>query len=313
MRALVHNDWVEVMRNTIAVMNTKGGVGKSTILLAVAETLAAYHDKNVLVIDSDAQASVSSMLMSTSDLYKLQSSSLTIVDYLVATVLHEQPEEWPRFVVRGVSDVDDANSVYLIPSDVQLTLFEREVSRESLHARLRAAIAHLLEQVRSVFDVVLVDCPPGLSVLTESWLREADYHLTPTKADYISTCGLEVFRRFKSVNTEMGFAENLGVVINMLDPLSHNDAEYRRWLQQEADNRCFESVIPRVTALQDAARHRTEERSFQAKYPGDAGRAIRSLTNEVLARLAENTLTDQGDAQHEAMMQNAPASAPAAV
>ena len=109
------------MRNTIAVMNTKGGVGKSTILLALAETLATFHGKNVLVIDSDAQASVSSMLMSTADLYKLQSSSLTIVDYLVATVLNEQREEWPRFVVRGVSDVDVAGSVYQIPSDVQLT------------------------------------------------------------------------------------------------------------------------------------------------------------------------------------------------
>jgi len=280
------------MRNTIAVMNTKGGVGKSTILLSIAETLATFHDKNVLVIDSDAQASVSSMLMSTADLYKLQSSSLTIVDYLVATVLNDQPEEWPRFVVRSVSDVDDARSVYLIPSDVQLTLFEREVSRESLHARLRAAIADLLAQVRSVFDVVLIDCPPGLSILTESWLREADWHLTPTKADYISTCGLEVFRRFKMINPEMGFADNLGVVINMLDPLSHNDAEYRRWLQQEPENRCFENVIPRVTALQDAARHRIEARSYQAKYPGDSGKAIRGLSNEILNRLTQAAVSD---------------------
>lgn len=286
------------MRNTIAVMNTKGGVGKSTILLAVAETLATFHGKNVLVVDSDAQASVSSMLMSTSDLYKLQSSSLTIVDYLVATVLNEQHEEWPRYVVRNVSDVDDAESVYLIPSDVQLTLFEREVSRESLHARLRGAINQLLAQVRSVFDVILIDCPPGLSVLTESWLREADYHLTPTKADYISTCGLEVFRRFKNLTPEMGFASNLGVLINMIDPLSHNDAEYRRWLQQEPDNRCFTHVIPRMNALQEAARHSPEERSYQAKYPGEAGKSIRGLTEEILERLAEDNaiakLTSQG-------------------
>ncbi len=155
------------MRNTIAVMNTKGGVGKSTIVLALAETLASYHGKNVLVIDSDAQASVSSMLMTPASLHQLQNAGLTLVDYLVAAVLNNSPVEWPQFVVRGVSDVDDARSVFLFPSDMQLTLFEREVSRESLHARLRATIRKLLNDVRPVFEIVLIDCPPGLSVLTE--------------------------------------------------------------------------------------------------------------------------------------------------
>ena len=78
------------MRNSIAVMNTKGGVGKSTLVLALAETISAYHGKNVLVIDSDAQASVSSMLMSVSSLYKLQSEGATIVDYLHGRVLKNQ-------------------------------------------------------------------------------------------------------------------------------------------------------------------------------------------------------------------------------
>ena len=56
------------MRNTIAVMNTKGGVGKSTLVLGLAETLSAKFGKNVLIIDSDAQASVSLMLMSAGNL-----------------------------------------------------------------------------------------------------------------------------------------------------------------------------------------------------------------------------------------------------
>ncbi len=76
-------------------------------------------------------------------------------------------------------------------------LLEREVSKENLHGRLREVIGELLNGVRRVFDIVLIDCPPGLSVLTECWLREADYHISPTKADYVSVCGLEVFRRFK--------------------------------------------------------------------------------------------------------------------
>ncbi len=273
------------MRNTIAIMNTKGGVGKSTIVLAVAETLATFHGKNVLVIDSDAQASISAMLMSTKSLRKIQGEGRTLVDYLVATVLRNTTVEWTDFVVGGVSDVDDAKTVYLMPSDMQLTLFEREVSKEALHARLRATIGGLLSRARIVFDVVLIDCPPGLSVLTECWLREADFHMSPTKPDYISVCGLDVFRRFRDLNPEMGFAENLGVLINMKDQHSAEDAEYERWLKENADNHCFKRVIPRLNSLQHAARYQNEERSFAAKYPGEVGAAVRDLVGEILQRL----------------------------
>jgi chromosome partitioning protein len=274
------------MRNTVAVMNTKGGVGKSTLVLSVAETLSAVFRKNVLIIDSDSQASVSAMLLSAANLHRLQSDGLTIVDLLVASVLNNQAVDWPRFVVGGVSDVDEARTVYLIPSDMQLTLFEREVSKESLHARLRTSIGALLNHVRSVFDIVFVDCPPGLSVLTESWLREADFHFSPTKPDYVSTCGLEVFRRFKGLNPEMGFAENLGVIINMKDMHSSVEADYQRWLGENPDNRLFTHVVPRTSALQHASQLSPVERSFVAKYPGDSNVAIRAVCQELLDRLA---------------------------
>ena len=269
-------------------MNTKGGVGKSTLVLALAETISAYHGKNVLVIDSDAQASVSSMLMSVSSLYKLQSEGATIVDYLHGRVLKNQVIDWPKFIVRNVSDVDDARSLFLLPSDMQLTLLEREVSKENLHGKLREVIGELLTGVRRVFDVVLIDCPPGLSVLTECWLREADFHISPTKADYVSVCGLEVFRRFKGLNPEMGFAQNLGVIVNMKETNSTSDEEYHRWLQDNAENACFAQAIPRMPALQDAANFHSYERSYLAKYPGQVGNAVRALTEEVMSRLVGN-------------------------
>jgi chromosome partitioning protein len=269
-------------------MNTKGGVGKSTLVLALAETISAYHGKNVLVIDSDAQASVSSMLMSVSSLYKLQSEGATIVDYLHGRVLKNQVIDWPKFIVRNVSDVDDARSLFLLPSDMQLTLLEREVSKENLHGKLREVIGELLTGVRRVFDVVLIDCPPGLSVLTECWLREADFHISPTKADYVSVCGLEVFRRFKGLNPEMGFAQNLGVIVNMKETNSTSDEEYHRWLQDNAENACFAQAIPRMPALQDAANFHSYERSYLAKYPGQVGTAVRALTEEVMSRLIGN-------------------------
>jgi chromosome partitioning protein len=274
------------MRNTLAVMNTKGGVGKSTLVLALAETLSAQFGKNILIIDSDSQASVSGMLLSASNLHRLQSDGLTIVDLLVASVLNNVAVDWPRFVVGGVSDVDEARTVYLVPSDMQLTLFEREVSKESLHGRLRTSIGALLNHVRGVFDIILIDCPPGLSVLTESWLREADFHLSPTKPDYVSTCGLEVFRRFKGLNPEMGFAENLGVIVNMRDPQSTVEAEYERWLAGNADNRMFAQPVPRTSALQHASQLSPVERSYVAKYPGESGTAVKALCQELVSRLA---------------------------
>jgi chromosome partitioning protein len=273
------------MRNAIAVMNTKGGVGKSTLVLALAETLSVYHGKNVLVIDSDSQASVSSMLMTIPNLHRLQQNGLTMVDFLVARVLQDAAVDWLRFVVRNVSDVDDARSVFLIPSDMQLTLFEREVSKGSQHGRLRQVISALLKEARPVFDIILIDCPPGLSVLTESWLREADFHISPTKADYISVCGLEVFRRFKALNPEMGFAENMGVLINMKDIGSPTEEDYHAWLLSNPENRVFDQVIPRSIVLQEAARFHTPDRSYFAKYPGDTGKAVRKLCEEVLTRM----------------------------
>lgn len=289
------------MLNTIAVMNTKGGVGKSTLVLALAETISAYHGKNVLVIDSDAQASVSSMLMSIPDLYKLQTEGRTIVDYLVSTVLNGTPTDWTQFIVSKVSDVDDARGVYVLPSDMQLTLLEREVSKESQHTRLRAVIGRLLADAGNVFDVVLIDCPPGLSVLTECWLREADFHISPTKPDYVSICGLEVLRRFKALNPEMGFARNLGIIVNLEDTSSPTDAEYRGWLAGNADNRCFAQSVPRVRALQDAARHQTLDRSYAAKYPGTVGQAMRALTAEVMERLqVDQTAAALANAAEEA-------------
>jgi chromosome partitioning protein len=274
------------MRNSIAVMNTKGGVGKSTLVLAMAETLSAKFGKNVLVIDADTQASVSLMLMSTGNLNRLQEDDATIVDLLVAEVLKKVPVDWQRFVIAGVSDVQEARSVYLIPSDMQLTLFEREVAQERALAELRTSIGGLLNTLRSIFDVILIDCPPGLSVVTESWLREADFYILPVVPDHISIYALEVFSHFKGRNPEMGFAELLGVLINMKDARSTADADYERRLRNNGDNHCFAQAVPRTPMLQHAIQLSAIERPHDAKYPGDVGAALRAVCEELLDRVA---------------------------
>jgi chromosome partitioning protein len=275
------------MRNTIAVMNAKGGVGKSTLVLAIAETLSAKFGKSVLVIDADAQASVSLMLMSAGSLNRLQVDGATIVDLLVAGVLQNVAVDWQRFAVAGVSDVSEARSVYLIPSDIQLTLFEREVAREEALVRLRASIRALLDALRQSFDLVLIDCPPGLSVVTECWLREADFYVSPVVPDHLSAYALEVFNHFKGRDPELGFAENLGVLVNMKELGPAADASHERRLRANADHRCFPEPIPRTQALQHAPHFSAAERPYDVKYPSDSGVALRFVCQELLDRVGD--------------------------
>jgi chromosome partitioning protein len=275
------------MRNTITVMNAKGGVGKSTLVLALAETLSTFHGKRVLVVDADAQASISHMLLPERQLEALQDEGQSIVDYLIATVLKETPEDWRRYVIAGVSDVDDARSIDLLPSDTNLTLFEREVSKGEHEAALRRTIGAFLKEARQAYDCVLIDSAPGLSVLTECLLREADFFLSPTRPDYISTRGLTFLRKFRQRNPEMGFAQFLGVIINMKNPQAPEDEQYDQWLRGDPDNRCFERTILRVTPLQTAAYFSPRDRSYWAKYPGQTGDQLRYLTDEFLSRLRQ--------------------------
>ena len=274
------------MRNTITVMNAKGGVGKSTLILALAETLSAFHGKKILVIDSDAQASISHMLLPQRQLEALQEEGQTVVDYLIATVLKETSSDWRRYVISGVSDVDDARTIDLLPSDTNLTLFEREVSKGDRETHLRRTVGTCLREAQTIYDYVFVDSAPGLSVLTECWLREAAFYISPTRPDYISTRGLAFMRKFRQRNPEMGFAELLGVIVNMKDPQSSEDDQYDQWLRQDPDNRCFSRSILRVTPLQSAAYFSPSDRSYWAKYPGQTGDQLRYLTDEFLHRVS---------------------------
>jgi chromosome partitioning protein len=274
------------MRNTITVMNAKGGVGKSTLVLALAETLATYHQKRVFVVDADAQASVSHMLMRRPQLEAAQSEGRTVVDYLIAAVLKETTASWRDYVAADVSDVDDARSIALMPSDTQLTLFERDVSKGDHEARLRTTVGAFLSEAAQEYDIVLIDSAPGLSVLTECFLREAKFYLSPTKPDFISTRGLKFLREFRQRDPQMGFAENLGVIINMKDPHRGQDDDFDREVRQDTEHRCFQRSIPLLTPLQATGFVAPQPRSYWAKYPGETGDYLRQLTQELLDRLA---------------------------
>jgi chromosome partitioning protein len=84
----------------------------------------------------------------------------------------------------------------------------------------------------------------------------------------------------------MGFAEFLGVIVNMKDMQSMSDDHVDRWLRRDREHRCFRQAIFRTTPMQAASSMTDRLRSYQAKYPGQTGDHLRELAEELLGRLA---------------------------
>src|SRR5262245_23796159 len=99
--------------------------------------------------------------------------------------------------------------------------------------------------------------------------------------------GMEYLKRFKQRDPELGFAAHLGVIINMKDMRSQSDHLMHDLLCEKRELRCFRSAVPLVQHIQKAAMFMKEKRSYQNKYPGEAGTAFRDIAIELLSRIQE--------------------------
>lgn len=188
----------------IAVANMKGGVGKTTTVVSLAEALAASGYR-VLVIDLDAQANASICLAGDSLLASLIARKATIEGFLAEHLLGQKTMTLADCVRNNVSNVSHLNeqlSISLLPSSPELRHFEyriiydltqRKMSWSDITKGLSAVMSGQLARARKSFDFILIDCAPGISVLTEVSIRLADLVIVPTIADFLSTFGLQAF------------------------------------------------------------------------------------------------------------------------
>ncbi len=268
-------------------MNAKGGVGKSTVTMALAETLSVYHGKRVLLIDSDGQMSLSLMAMSVDRLNALRAQHHTLTALLGSLLPGEGSIAWQACVAEEASDVDGASRLFIIPSEMDMTLLEREIASRGALDLVRRFCRGMLQEARSYVDLVLVDCAPGLSIMTECWLRECDWHLIPTKPDILAVSGIQYLKTFKRMRAGVRFARHLGVAVNMKQSGSQTDEMVHAHLLKDDELACFTPAIPLIPHIQKASLYSVEGRSFQNKYPGAAGQALRALAAEMVQRTAQ--------------------------
>jgi chromosome partitioning protein len=176
---------------TVALMNMKGGVGKSTLSANLGWFCAYKKDQRVLLVDLDPQFNLSQYVMGTKryeeHLDAKKGTILDIFEQATPPAVSGRPKKvtvTPDQVIAHVQSWNDGSLIDLIPSSLDLAWTLKNPSgKEQL-------LAHFLEEVRESYDLILIDCPPTESMLTSAAYLASDSVLIPVKPEFLSTIGL---------------------------------------------------------------------------------------------------------------------------
>lgn len=220
----------------VAVANQKGGVGKTTTAVNLAACTAAVG-KRVLLFDLDPQANATSGL----GLEKVQGASAYRPLLGEGSLLEKiQSTAFERLSV--------------IPSEMDLCGADIELARTDGHlVRVAQALQPVLASQQ--FDLVLIDCPPSLGVLTLNAFAAADGLLVPLQCEYYSLEGISMMNRILGQLRDSGInprLEILGVVMTMFDSRTKLANQVVSEVRDYFGDRVFETVIPRSTRLAEA-------------------------------------------------------------
>lgn len=185
------------MTKFIAITNRKGGVGKTTITLMMAYGFALYGEKSVLVIDLDAQASSSLALLGADRWISAKETGRHAGDMFLNAFGDGNNIDITQFITKDAGDVSAIAGgmkpqIDVIPSSSELDDSERALlymmansgpTLEDVFYDIERKVANIIRTAKGLYDIVLLDCPPGLSCSAWGGLRAADYAITPYTPD----------------------------------------------------------------------------------------------------------------------------------
>jgi chromosome partitioning protein len=251
-----------MQRRIIAILNQKGGVGKTTTAINLGAYLAQVG-RTVLIVDFDPQGNATSGL-------GLDKSNQQLTSYEVLI----RPEHLADAIVETKT-----KQLYVLPTNANLAAAEVElVNLPERETKLREALT--LAQ----YDYILIDCPPALGLLTINALAAADLVLIPVQAEYYAMEGLSqllniVQRVREGVNPNLSL---LGVLLTMYDKRTTLAEQVESELVKHFGDTLFKTVIPRNVRLAEAPSFGQTIATHDRWSKG--ARAYKQLAGEVIKR-----------------------------
>ncbi len=252
------------MATVISVTNQKGGVGKTTTAVNLAYYIAK-SGKNTLLIDFDPQGNATSGLG-----IDKQNLKLTMSDVAMGETTLDQVVMPTKY-----------DNLYFAPSTPTLANVEVELAQaEKRFSRLKSAI----DNCRINYEVIIIDSPPSLSLLTVNGLIAAKYVLLPVQAEFYALEGLgQLLETMKLVRKGMNpTLELIGVLPTMMDKRTTLSGQVHEEIKKHFPGKVFSTVIPRNIRLAEAPSHGLPIGAYDRFSKG--ARAYKALSKEVIKR-----------------------------
>ncbi|MFN3604931.1 MAG: ParA family protein [Leptonema sp. (in: bacteria)] len=240
------------MSKTISIINYKGGVGKTTLALQLGLGFSSLYKKKVLLVDLDPQCSLSISSLKDYEWIQHVEDQGSII-----TLIEEYYSGNSGILSHWLMDVEQDQDVKILPGHLNLPEYEMKLvtskpmymSREEFEKSRFLILSQSLEKLEQSFDLIFLDCPPNIYMLSRNAILASDYYIIPTIPDFISSYGIpfiyyhiEEFKKNWNHSTEF-----LGIILNKVKMqkgqlIKEHQQEYNH-LAQKFHQKIFHSFI----------------------------------------------------------------------